>query len=233
MEKWEDCVAETNKVFDQGGVLTDMTGFTAGNWVTYTNPEIEWMFGGRTQAGNQNDYYPDPKFIDMFDATNDIRRKYGFFISGGTLLPNKYPNTSTNTLYQGIRTAEAILNRAEAYVQLGKLPEALKDLNDLRRTRIIGYTDESIGDKVALLQKVRDERRKEFYMEGFRWFDLRRYGMPEIHHRYQRELGEAILNYTLTAKDAMYTLPFPTVLLMRNPLLIQNTSGNMPDRVGQ
>lgn len=233
MEKWEDCVAETNKVFDQGGVLTDMTGFTTGNWITYTNPEIEWMFGGRTQAGNQNDYYPDPKFIDMFDATNDIRRKYGFFISGGTLLPNKYPNTSTNTLYQGVRTAEAVLNRAEAYVQLGKLPEALKDLNDLRRTRIIGYTDESISDKVALLQTVRDERRKEFYMEGFRWFDLRRYGMPEIHHRYQRELGEAILNYTLTAKDAMYTLPFPTVLLMRNPLLIQNTSGNMPDRVGQ
>lgn len=233
MEKWEDCLAETNKVFDQGSVLTDMTGFTTSNWINYTNPEIEWMFGGKVQAGTGSAYYPNPKFIAMFDATNDIRLKYGFFISGGTLMPAKYSSISFNTLYQAVRTAEAVLNRAEAYVQLGKLPEALKDLNDLRRTRIIGYKDESISDKVVLLQTVRDERRKEFYIEGFRWFDLRRYGMPAIHHRYQSELGESILDYTLTAKDAMYTLPFPNVLLDRNPLLIQNASGNMPDRVGQ
>ena len=233
MEKWDDCMAEANKVFDQGGVVTDMTGFTTGYWIDYTNPEVEWMFGGRPQAGNQSDYVPDPKFISMFAAA-DIRLKYGFFTSGGSLIPAKSSNnTGSAALLQGVRTAEAVLNRAEAEVQLGKLPEALKELNDLRRKRIIGYADENISDKVTLLQAVRDERRKELYMEGFRWFDLRRYGMPAIKHRYQRELGEAILEYTLTSKDAMYTLPFPTVLLMRNPLLIQNLSGTMSDRIGQ
>lgn len=232
MEKWDDCVAEANKVFDQGGMLTNMTGYTTGYWLTYSNPEVEWMFGGRSQAGDQTVYSPSPELRSMYDANNDVRLKYGFTPSnGGTQLVTKYTNV-LQELVQCLRTGEAVLNRAEANVQLGKLSDAMKDLNDLRRTRIIGYTDESIGDKNVLLNTVRDERRKEFCFEGFRWFDLRRYGMPSITHRYQRELGEAILHYTLKEKDPMYTLPFPTSLLQRNPALQQNPSGTMADRNG-
>ncbi|HEY9261027.1 RagB/SusD family nutrient uptake outer membrane protein [Chitinophaga sp.] len=231
MEKWEDCVAEASKVFDQGGMLTNMTGYTTGYWLTYTNPEVEWMFGGGSQAGDQTSYSPSPELRSMY-AANDIRLKYGFSEqNGGTQLITKYTNVQQE-LVQCLRTGEAVLNRAEAYVQLGKLSDAMKDLNDLRRTRIIGYADESIGDKNALLNTVRDERRKEFCFEGFRWFDLRRYGMPAITHRFQREPGEAILHYTLKEKDPMYTLPFPSSLLQRNPALQQNPSGTMPDRNG-
>jgi starch-binding outer membrane protein, SusD/RagB family len=231
MEKWDDCVAEANKVFELGGMLTNMTGYTAGYWLTYTNPEVEWMFGGRSQAGDQTAYSPSPALLASYDA-NDIRRKYGFALqNGGTQLITKYTNVDQE-LVQCLRTGEAVLNRAEANVQLGKLSDAMKDLNDLRRTRIIGYADESISDKNVLLNTIRDERRKEFCFEGFRWFDLRRYGMPSITHRYQRELGEAILHYTLKEKDPMYTLPFPNSLLQRNPALQQNPSGTMPDRDG-
>jgi len=77
------------------------------------------------------------------------------------------------------------------------------------------------------------ERRKEFFLEGFRWFDLRRYGMPAITHRYQHEPGEAVLHYTLKEKDPMYTLPLPNSILQRNQALKQNPSGTMPDRIGQ
>ncbi len=232
MEKWEDCVTEANKVFEQGGMLMDMTGITSGNWLTYTNPEVEWMFGGRSQAGDQTSYIPSAEFRSIFDPNNDVRIKYGLPNANGTPIINKY--TSVNgELVQCLRTGEALLNRAEANVQLGKLAAGMKDLNDLRRTRIIGYTDESIGNKNALLTAVRLERRKEFFLEGFRWFDLRRYGMPAITHRYQHELGETILHYTLKEKDPMYTLPFPNSLLERNPALKQNPSATMPDRIGQ
>ena len=233
MEKWAESVAEADKVFTQGGMLTDLTGITTGYWLSYTNPEVEWMYGGSTQP-DQSTYIPAGEFRATFGA-NDVRLKYGFVVDqqSGTPLVTKFSSTASVDLTQTIRTGEAVLNRAEANVQLGKLAAAMKDLNDLRRTRIIGYTDENIGTKEELLQAVRDERRKEFCYEGFRWFDLRRYGMPAISHRYQHEVGEPVLHYTLTSKDPMYTLPFPTSLLLRNPALKQNPSGVMADRNGQ
>ncbi|MFB6457088.1 RagB/SusD family nutrient uptake outer membrane protein [Chitinophaga sp. Hz27] len=230
MEKWQDCINESNKVFDQGGILTDLTGLTTGNYISYNNAEIEWMYGGNAQGGGTAEYIPSVQFRSMFDV-NDIRGKYGFAISGGSPIITKFV-TLGSFVTEAVRTAEALLNRAEANVQLGNLAEAGRDLNDLRRNRIIGYQDESINDKTNLLLAVRTERRKELYMEGFRWFDLRRYGMPAITHRYQNEVGEAILQYTLAEKDPMYTLPFPNSLLLRNPALKQNPSGTMADRVG-
>ena len=75
------------------------------------------------------------------------------------------------------------MNRAEAYVLWdNKVTEALKDLNELRRNRIEGYSDVSISDPVLLLEEIRKERRLELAREGHRWLDLRRYGMPSISH---------------------------------------------------
>ncbi|SEW35225.1 RagB/SusD family nutrient uptake outer membrane protein [Chitinophaga arvensicola] len=233
MEKWQEAAAEANKVFDQGGVIIDMTNMpsiTTGRWLNYNNQEVEWIYGGNAQP-NQSTYTPAAAFLSTFDP-NDIRLKYGFsMVNGGVMLATKL--TIGTDLAQTMRSSEALLNRAEANVQLGKLGDALTDLNTLRRNRIIGYTDVNISDKAILLQAVRDERRKEFCYEAFRWFDLRRYGMPAISHRYQNDVGEAVLQYTLQHNDPAYTLPFPTSLLLRNPQLTQNPSGEGGDRIGQ
>ncbi|SFO90877.1 SusD family protein [Chitinophaga sp. YR627] len=233
MERWKESVAEANKVFEQGGKLIDMTTLDtkSGNWLNYNNAEVEWVFGGNTQA-DQSTYTPSAMFLSTYDATNDARYRVGFSVlNTGVPLVSKLPTGSD--LAQTLRSSEALLNRAEASVQLDDLGGALKDLNDLRRKRIAGYANEVIGDKATLLQAIRDERRKEFAYEGFRWFDLRRYGMPEISHRYQHDLGESVLQYKLTKNDAMYVLPFPTSVLLKNPGLIQSASGQMPDRIGQ
>ncbi|PWV56406.1 RagB/SusD family nutrient uptake outer membrane protein [Chitinophaga sp. S165] len=232
MEKWKESVAEANKVFEQGGKLVDMTSLDehSGTWLTYNNPEVEWLFGGNTQP-NQSTYVPAVKFLSTFDR-KDARFSVGFSLQNtGVSLASKLPTGLD--LAQTLRSSEALLNRAEASVQLDDLGTALKDLNDLRRKRIEGYVDEVISDKAALLQAVRDERRKEFCYECFRWFDLRRYGMPEISHRYQHDLGESVLQYKLKEGDPMYVLPFPTSVILRNAGLKQSVSGQMPDRVGQ
>lgn len=231
MEKWEESKAEADKVFDQGSMIMDMTGLTTGTWLNYNNPEVEWLFGGNTQP-NQSTYIPAASFRATFDA-NDIRLKVGITVLSQTFVPLVTKLPTGSDLAQTIRTSEAVLNRAEANVQLGNLAAALKDLNNLRRNRIVGYTDVNIGDKAGLLQAVRDERRKEFCYEGFRWFDLRRYGMTGISHRYQQDAGGPVLQYKLGPNDPMYTLPFPNSLLLRNPALKQNPSGRMGDRIGQ
>ncbi|MBV7530938.1 RagB/SusD family nutrient uptake outer membrane protein [Chitinophaga sp. sic0106] len=231
MEKYQEAIDEANKVFDQGGVLTNLTALAANTWLSYANPEVEWLYGGNTQP-NQSTYIPSAAFRGSFDPA-DVRITKGIQVQSNNFVPLVVKLPTGIDLGQTLRTPEALLNRAEAYVQLNKLPEALNDLNSLRRTRIPGYTDVAIADKAALLLAVREERRKEFCFENFRWFDLRRYGMPAISHRYQHEPGEPILEYKLAEKDPAYTLPFATSLLIRNAELKQNPSGMAPDRVGQ
>jgi hypothetical protein len=201
-------------------------------YLTYLNPEVEWLFNG-SAGGDAGAYSPAPAFMAMFDQAD--ARARAFVISTlndvGTVMMYKHERGG-NDPKQVIRSAEAILNRAEAYAQSDKLTEALADLNDLRRHRIVGYVNENIANKEALIEAIRVERRKEFCYEGFRWFDLRRYGMPEITHRYQADKTERVEVFTLEEKDPMYTLPFPNSLMLRNPDLIQNPSRAMADRTG-
>ena len=66
-------------------------------------------------------------------------------------------------------------------------------------------------------------------MEGHRWFDLRRYGMPSIEHTWVDENGNRT-TYTLEEQDPGYVVPLSQDVLDRNPRLEQNELA--PDRTG-
>lgn len=231
MNNWAASKEEANKAFDMGSRLWDMTALTASYVHNYSNPEVEWMFGGSTQP-DQSIYMPSNQLLALFDA-NDARRKWGFGMSSQTANYVLVSKIATGTeLVQNIRTSEATLNRAEANVMLNLLPDAMNDLNALRRFRIPGYVDENITDKAQLLKAIHDERRKEFCFELFRWFDLRRNGMPSISHVYKADPGASDLTYVLKERDPMYTLPFPNILIIRNPAMEQNASAKSGERPG-
>ena len=135
-------------------------------------------------------------------------------------------------LGQSIRSAEAFLNRMEAYALSGEEGLALAELNAFRKARIIGYTDVSLSGQ-TLLDEIRLERRKELCFEGHRWFDLRRQGMPEIKHTYKAEKGGAVYEYVLKQGDPMYTIPFPNSVVLQNRALVQNSSREMGERQGE
>lgn len=131
---------------------------------------------------------------------------------------------------KGMRTSELYLNRAEANAEMfiasgddALRTAALDDLNTLRTarydTRTAAYTPVDIAAGDELLQFVRDERRRELPYEEHRWFDLRRYGMPEIKHTFQKDPNVAPQEYTLPAGGALYVLPLPSWVLERNPNL--------------
>ena len=132
----------------------------------------------------------------------------------------------------GIRTAELYLNRAEAYVRkFMKTGEdnyrtlALADLNKLREnrydTRNVAYNKVDYTNAEELLQFYKDERRRELCFEGHRWFDLRRYGMPELTHVYFIK-ADSKQQLVLGKEDPRYVLPIPQSALDRNPYLEQN-----------
>ena len=133
------------------------------------------------------------------------------------------------------RTAELYLNRAEAYMQKYKAGEssagqlAVNDLNELRSNRITGYTDYQLSTAEDLEKLCKAERRRELIFEGHRWFDLRRYGMPRIEHKWIADEGKTT-TYVLEENDPGYTVPIPQAVLDRNKKLVQNDLA--PDRVG-
>lgn len=232
MGNLEGCVKEATKMIDLGSVLHDMTVSDMYPFRYENSDEVEMMFGSSPQIV-QGPYTPNnTDLFPLFDQENDMRFEYGFYI------PWNYPLTApivqkyegSLSFAQAFRTAEAYLNRAEANALLGNIAQAMNDLNKLRRHRIVGYEDESITNKDALVEAIRLERRKEFCFENFRWFDLRRYGMPSIKHRYQAEAGGPIYVYTLKEKDPMYTLPIPRTVITRNTALSQNPSATMGER---
>ena len=75
-----------------------------------------------------------------------------------------------------MRISEMYLIAAEAYARSGQDANARQYLQALRDQRDPGYTTTNSGE--ALIEEVMTNRRIELWGEGFRWFDLKRLGLP-------------------------------------------------------
>src|SRR5690606_25589383 len=89
----------------------------------------------------------------------------------------KWPrNTSEGNFTMNVkvlRMSEAKLNRIEALYHLGQTSTALTELNQFAAAR--GATTPYTG--ADLLSDILTERRKEFFAEGQRFYDLKRNNM--------------------------------------------------------
>lgn len=254
MEEWQRSADEATKAIANGLGLWDLTTASVsdanGNSLypqqnSYDSPETMWCYYV-TSWGRSGDVSPtlSEDFVALYESEpNDVRfGKNGFYVTpiydfqgrptGYQVSKLSEQNGSTTTVLGGaVRESEAYLNRAEAYAQLGQKDKAIADLNELRRNRIREYVDQiEFSD---LLEAIRTERRKEFCFEGMRWFDLRRYGMPAIHHDFQSSATAPRLRYILKEKDPMYTLPIPSSVILLNPSLQQNASAASSMRTGE
>ncbi len=203
----------------------------------YKNDEIFFQFPDiSTYPGSVPVFAVSEKFISQHD-NNDLRShfyyqeywKMMFPPVRGILRGNKSFSDNSSNPSQGMRVAEAYLNRAEANIHLfmknGKdenCVSALKDLNYLRAHRFKQpYHDVSIADGQELLDFCLEERRKELAFEEHRWFDLRRCGMPELVHEITFTQGQ-VQEVRLEKGSNRYVLPIPKKVLDKNPALIQN-----------
>lgn len=141
-----------------------------------------------TSGKPKPNFLPALEIMNIYDKTNDIRwaayfteniEMHSSTTNEKLTLVTKYlgnTNISTSdrinqTKY--FRYAEVVLNRIEALYHIDK-DDALKELNDFRKKRIAGYTDQTYSD-TELLNQIKLERRKEFAFEGMRFHDLRRW----------------------------------------------------------
>lgn len=142
------------------------------------------VFGPTT---NRSQHEGNPTLMATYDAINDVRFDAYVRRGYGTLATPVRNNTRHVVVkylgkgsaldgvvdFKAFRTGEMYLIRAEAYAQSGQGALGLADLNTLRAARINGFVNGSESGP-ALTDAIALERQKELFMEGHRWFDLKR-----------------------------------------------------------
>lgn len=146
-------------------------------------------------------------------------KRYGY--RSGAVNPPKYNElfryTTATTGYPYfimpvLRAEEVILNRMEAYVMTGNSAKALIDYNIYAPTRYTNggqLTLEKIkahykgSEQKAMINFIIDERRKEFFREGIRWWDIKRFKLALTHIDVQGN------SFELTAEDLKKAVQIP------------------------
>lgn len=133
------------------------------------------------------------------------------------------PHVDSRTFGQALRITEAYLTLAEAKAMLGgQSSEVMNILTTLwNRCFSDGNIPASYNSGSELVELVRKERRREFCFEALRWFDLRRWGMPEIRHNWHDLIYGSGQTFVLEHNDPGYTLPMPHTIIEANPDLTQ------------
>ncbi len=199
--------------------------FKAAITITNGGPAIgaTWNTG---QIGNdpRPDYVASPALLDMYDK-KDYRYDAYFMDNvttpraGRQTILNKYPtNPNLNILNVNqaklYRIAEQYLNRAEAYEALGNTASAQADLDAILSAR------NATAYGTGLKEQIRNERRKELVAEGFRFFDLRRWGTG-----FTRVTNEGCIkgcNLEVRASDHRWLMPIPVSEMTSNENMVQN-----------
>lgn len=123
---------------------------------------------------------------------------------------NKYPQVGFQRDTKILRYSEAYLNRIEALRLTGQEALALTELNKFATSRK-GTVYTAATD---LLQNILTERAKEFYGEGQRFLDLKRYNLPVVR-------TTNCNTCTLEASDKRFVLPMSESALNQNRNLTQ------------
>ncbi len=176
--------------------------------------EPEYADGDVVSPSQKFTYHAYGKLkIKQNDMDLDVSDDYGFL-----------PDTDSKAFGYALRITEAYLILAEALAEQDRGGEALAILAQIQSKRFEGAVpaDYTEGDAVEL---VRKERRREMCLEQLRWFDLRRWGMPQIEHVwYDTSMGSQSgrpMRYILEQGDAGYTLPLPEKVIQKNSDLTQ------------
>ncbi|MGN0019982.1 MAG: RagB/SusD family nutrient uptake outer membrane protein, partial [Sphingobacterium hotanense] len=109
---------------------------------------------------------------------------------------------------------ELLLIRAECFARLGKISQALQNLNALLAKRwksgsFVPFSEKTPEDALKI---ILDERRKELVFRGLRWSDLKRLNKEP---RFAVTLKKTIADkeYVLPPNDNRYVFPIPSAVI--------------------
>lgn len=186
--------------------------------------EVAFTFGQDSRVGsslyfvpnNRVAFRPSTLWTGLFDVPADDVRFAAYVREdsrrGNVLIPSKYEANQGFNNFKVFRMGEMHLIRAEARAKNGDDVNAMADLNTLRTARISGYVNENLAGN-ALMNAIEVERRKELFVEGHRWFDIRRNGQGITRGS---DFSAPAITQSLTAGDFRFVWPIPIAELDAN-----------------
>lgn len=228
-ENWQDAITYGTETLQDAPPLADNSTYR--NMYNETEAEGENIFKISLVAGdkaligdnfwvpsiNAAYFNPTNDLVSLYDST-DVRLGVNFRVENNQLVVNKYPGpNSTPGLSdaKALRTSEVFLNLAEAHFNLGNEDEARVYLDSVRSVRIDNYI--SIGEAGDVLYSaIKEERRKELAYEGYRFYDIKRWG-DDINR-----MDCTSINCVLQADNFRMVYPIPQSEIFANDNINQN-----------
>ena len=235
-EDWEGCAALCRDILDNSGFrLTGIDSYAA--MINSANEPLgEVIIRSHVNNSSELDWYFSAisKYLSTRPAAASLVRLYGDEPGKDVryLASLDARRMNTKTVEAKLRLSEILLMHAECEYHLGHHQSALDDINLLRANRIYGAAElnlnelepvrendrireDALGNSISpLLQLIFDERRKEFFAEGDRWYELKRNGRPE---------WWVISNgFKYTTRQYLYTAPIYRSDIENVPGMIQN-----------
>lgn len=252
-EEWDKALLYADSVLQERSGLRDLNSTMwnmtdrmerYGVYSSMDPVEVIWMRQGgaillTTLSGMTSPFTPSTDLLSLYGPCDrvDINTKKITDLRGSMFFCWGKMNSKKDWIatdgftgeYNGIRTAELYLNRAEVYIRKYMVEgndsyrvKALDDLNRIRRYRFRTgtYSPVDITDAEELFKFYKEERRRELVGEcQHRWCDLRRYGMPELTHVI---FESADTKTEIKMPRNRYVLPIPEETLRLNSMLEQN-----------
>lgn len=180
---------------------------------------------------SSNELVLDRKTVDLFDPM-DLRLK---FYSSTAYYGPAYPagflrKIGPSNVQFGVLVPDLYLLRAECKARLNDLQGAKEDLEFLRKNRM-PQSQASVplnvaSEQLPLIKFIFQERIREFALNGYRWFDMRRLSVDPLFkdtpysHTLYTQAGEIAETYTL--KPERLVLRFPQKVMDENPGMQNN-----------
>lgn len=221
---------------DVVGVWEDTNQSGVAFYIPNALPTLGISVGVTWSQGGLNNLIPEyvaSKELNDLYASDDIRKEAYIFDGANTQEGVEFnaikklfgrPGQSNGQVDIKIfRAAEAYLNKAEAYFNLGNEAAARTALDEVRTNRYITPPSGETG--TALRDAIRLERRLEFAFEYQRFFDLKRMGLPVERANFgdlADGSGTPSEQLTLPAGSIKFQLPIAQGSIDLNPNLVQN-----------
>jgi starch-binding outer membrane protein, SusD/RagB family len=154
--------------------------------------------------------------VDLFNAyeTGDVRKTQWTDLGAGRIRSSKWSGEKGQFLENiaVIRRSEMLLTSAEAKARSGNEAGARAALSTLRTNRGLATVPEATTG-AALIDLILKERRLELVLEGHRFFDLKRLGLPIV---------KPVPSQPVPYSDFRVIARIPPTELILNPKLEQN-----------
>lgn len=168
-------------LFDFNDLDMSSNPFSSFSAMGNSHPEVIFSMDMRATVIASYGYFSvDTTLLASYE--NDDLRKNVYFMDylGTTMFRGGY--TGTGAFFSGFATDEIYLIKAEVLARKGAHTEAVGILNFLRQHRFSGSGSAILdsADPTEVLEWVLLERRKELFVRGVRWEDLKRLGSTGI-----------------------------------------------------